>query len=72
MICRKNYFIFGLFGEFLDILRKIRKKVKILKNSPKFKFLSDFQKLLTKMCGIPRAFKKKKKKNLGGSKIFGV
>jgi len=69
MICRKNYFIFGLFGEFLDILRKIRKKVKIFKNSPKFKLLPDFQKLCTKMFGRSRAFKNWQKKFfLKGSK----
>ena len=44
-------------------------KVKKLKNSPKYQFLPDFQKLLTQMCGRPRAFKKKKKKkNLRESK----
>ena len=62
------------FGDFFNILTFLSffwklvywlrinlKKIKIFKNSPKFQFLSDFQKLLIKMCGIPRAFKKKKK-----------
>ena len=35
------------------------KKVKIFKNSPKFQFLSEIQKLYTKLLQGLRAFKKK-------------
>ena len=50
------------FKNLLLILEKYVKKIKISKNSPKIQLLLDFQKLLTKMFGRPRAFRNWQKK----------
>ena len=57
MICRKKI-ILGFLWQFLYFVRKKCEKVKIWKKSPKVQLLPDFQKLLTKLLGRPKAFKK--------------
>ena len=56
--CPKSKKLCNFFLRIILSFEKKLEKVKIFKKSPKFQFLPDFQKLLTKMCGRPRALKK--------------
>ena len=56
--CPKSKKMCNFFLRIILSFEKKLEKVKIFKKSLKLQFLPDFQKLLTKMCGRPRALKK--------------